>query len=395
MEMKSKYKKIKSALRKKSYISLKKSNILVILVKTKTLFHNIILEIKQKTVSCSLEKSILYLNTTTKNRIAILLLLNFVFGLILLFFAGVIQEFIIHLICLTLNIFVTLCIGKEYASVISFLDEKILFAIEEENIELRQNYKRFRKNAFNISNILFCFIVLLIFLWSIFSQHYIESGVIGYYAVYMVSITVSISVIGYAEYLWLLWFLYRVCNCTFIPYNKIIPAYTPFLVKIATLTNHAKWCFFIEGFLYVFEYYILIPPNSITMTGLNMPDNLSFLITWGVIFIVIILAFPIIIFIQETFLSKIVCNLKSQQIKTLSSIFNVVNEENYEQFNELNLRYQIINNLITTPDYPVHIQRIGPAIISAATFILHIFNLISQYPELKKLLVDRLLGIIM
>lgn len=201
MEMKSKYKKIKSALRKKSYISLKKSNILVILVKTKTLFHNIILEIKQKTVSCSLEKSILYLNTTTKNRIAILLLLNFVFGLILLFFAGVIQEFIIHLICLTLNIFVTLCIGKEYASVISFLDEKILFAIEEENIELRQNYKRFRKNAFNISNILFCFIVLLIFLWSIFSQHYIESGVIGYYAVYMVSITVSISVIGYAEYL--------------------------------------------------------------------------------------------------------------------------------------------------------------------------------------------------
>lgn len=346
-------------------------------------------KIKSKDWECSLERGILSLNKISKKSIAIPLVLNFLFGTIILAYTKTIHYFFPHLICLTFNIIITLSIGGEYANTITFLDNEILKKVQVSNTELRENYKRFRHKAFHILNLVLCIIVLAVFFWGIFSQHYIKIDLVGCYAVYMVSITVSISVIGYTEYLWLLWFLYRVSNCSSMVYNKIIPAYTPFLVKIATLTNRVKWCFFVEGFLYVYEYFILIPKGNITLSYINMPNNFSFLVTWGVIFIVIIMAFPIIIYVQERLLSTIVSNLKNQEIKLLSNTPDTMVIENSKEFSEIYMRHWIINNLIASPDYPVKIQRLGPSVVSVATFVLHVTNLVNQYPELKKFLINR------
>ena len=177
--------------------------------------------------------------------------------------------------------------------------------------------------------------------------------------------------------------------CSVMPCNEIIPAYTPFLIKIGVLTKHAKWCFFIEGFLYVFEYYILIPKGNVTLSGINMPDQISFLVTWGIIFGVIILAFPVIIYIQETLLSKIVKELKRQRLEALLYNCCVPSREKSELSPQVYMRNQMINSLITSPDYPVEIQRLGPSVVTAATCVLHIVNLLNQYPELKTFLVDR------
>lgn len=357
---------------------------------TKTKFFLLISEIRLKILTFSLEKGILFLHKFSK-KIVGLLVFNFLIGIIILTYAKTINYFFPHLICLTLNIIITLYIGREYALTILFLDDTILQNIKEENIELRQNYKRFRQKAFHPQNLLLCIIVLSIFFWGIFSQHYIRLDVVGCYAVYMVSITVSISVIGYAEYLWLLWFLYRISKCSCLPYNKMIPAYTPFLVKIGILTNHAKWCFFIEGFLYVFEYFILIPNGNVTFSNISMPDNFSFLVTWAVIFVVIILAFPIIIYMQESLLSAIVNNLKNESIEILSYKFNFPMEKNPNHFSEVYMCNGLINSLITSPDYPVKVQRLGPTIVAMASFVLHIVNLINQYPNLKSFLINRFL----
>lgn len=338
-----------------------------------------------------LEKSIISLNKITKKTILSWLTLNFFIGIAILTYTNTFCDFFPHLICLTLNIFITLTIGSEYADTVLFLDEEIAAKIyHEKNIELRIIYKRFRYKALHNLNFILCFIVLAVFFWGIFSQHYIKLDLVGCYAVYMVSLTVSISVIGYAQYLWLLWFLYRISYCSSMLYNKIMPAYTPFLVKIGVLTNHAKWCFFIEGFLYVFEYFILIPNGNVSLSNINMPDKTSFLITWGVIFVVIILAFPIIIYIQESLLSKIVNNLKKQSMEILFLNLDTLIMENTEMFPQIYMRNQMINNLISSPDYPVKVQRLGPSVVATATSILHVVNLINQYPELKTFLVNRL-----
>lgn len=305
-------------------------------------------------------------------------------------YSGTFEYFFPHLVCLSLNIIITLSIGGEYADTIAFLDNEIL---PEKSCrkykELCGTYKQFRHKAFHGLNFILCIIILTIFFWGIFSQHYIKLDVVGWYAVYMVSITVSISVIGYAQYLWLLWFLYRMSYCTIIPYNEIIPAYTPFLVKIGTLTKHAKWCFFIEGFLYVFEYLILIPKGNVTLLKINMPNQTSFLVTWGIIFVVIILAFPVIIYVQESLLTKIVKKLKNQRLEALLYNYYIPAIDKNELSPQIYMRNQMINSLINSPDYPVKIQRLGPSVVAVATCVLHVINLINQYPELKTFLVNR------
>lgn len=358
-------------------------------LKSKKIFS--FLKLKLILLDCPLKRGILSLSKISIKLIVILLMLNFLIGTTILIITKTMSHFFPHLICLTLNIIITLLIGREYAHTILFLDSEILKNVYEGNTELRECYKRFCHKAFHILNLILCIIVLLIFFWGIFSQNYIKFNIVGFYAVYMVSITVTISVIGYAEYLWLLWFLYRVKNCSSIPYNKIIPAYTPFLVKIGTLTKYAKWCFFIEGFLYVFEYFILIPDGNITLSSIRMPNNFSFFVTWGVIFVVIILAFPIIIYVQEHLLSTIICNLKAQEIKSLSNKPVNLANENSKKLSQIYMYHWIINNLIASPDYPVKIHRLGPAVVSVATIVLHMANLINQYPELKTFLVNRFL----
>lgn len=348
--------------------------------------------IKNKILKSSIEKRILHLQELSWKKIVCRLLFNFFIGTVILLHTNTIHYFFPHLLCLTFNIVITLAIGKEYADTILSLDNDILKKHKKEYIELRSNYKRFRKYAFNSLNLILCIVILVLFFWGIFSQHYIELDIVGCYAVCIVSITVSISVIGYTQYLWMLWFLYRICNCSSVPHYKSIPAYTPFLVKIGTLTQHTKWCFFLEGFLYVFEYLILIPDGNITLSNINMPDNVSFLVTWGVIFVVIILAFPTLIFVQELLMSQIVSNLKTQEIETLSLQVETLSQNRTQHFPEVYMCNRLIDNLLSGPDYPVKIQRLGPAIVSVATVVLHIANLLNQYPELKTFLINRFLG---
>lgn len=317
----------------------------------------------------------------------IFLISNFITGIEILYISDTFIHFFPHLICLTINICITILIGKEYIDTILFLDKEIVMNHISENAELRIKYNQFRNKAFGKRKFIWCLIVLTIFLKAIFSQEYITIDLVGCYATFIVTVSVSISVIGYAEYLYLLWFLWCIRNCTDMHYNKNSPANTPFLVKIATLTNHAKWCFFGEGFLYVFEYYILIPKGKISFQGVYMPDNISFLITWCIVFIVIILAFPTIIIIQESLMSKIVNNLKNKQIEILSELYEEIipSRASKATLQKNYIVSTLISNIVSSADYPVKTQKFGPALISIATFFLHAFSLLSQLPSLKYL----------
>ena len=325
-----------------------------------------------------------FLRKQPKKVYFIFLAINFGVGSIILHCTNTIEQFFPHLICLTVNISLTLQIGREYIDTLNFLNKEIC-ANTDENTELRTVFKSFYAKAMHKANLLICIIVVAVFLWSIFSQHYITTDLVGIYAVFMVCISVSFSVIGYTQYIWILWFLFRVSKCSSMHFNKITPANTPFLVQIATLLQQAKWCFLIEGFCYTFEYFILIPKENITSAQINMPDNFSFLLTWVIVLLVIVLAFPLIVFLQENLLSQIVTNLKKQRIEYLSEQYDHLEQyvvlEN-KPFNTF-MYHEIISKLSDSADYPLKIQRFGPTVVTIVTGCLHIITLLTQLPELR------------
>lgn len=327
-------------------------------------------------------KRLLYVRPST---FVILFSINFICGLTILYITDTMQRFLPHLILLTVNMSITIMIGRHYVSMINTLSSEIEGKHLTENIELKIVFQRFKKYTFKKINLLPCLGILGVFFWGIFSQNYIKLDLVGGYAVFIVCVAVSISVLGYIEYIWLLWLLFRASKCSTMYFNRSNPAQTPFLVCLAQLTNRAKWCFFIEGFIYVFEYFILTPPAQLTLPTLQMPNNVSFLITWLILFIVIVLAFPTIVIIQETLIAKIISNLKHERVEQLSGWFDLASyrADGSGPPTEAYMYDSMIANVLASEDYPAKIRRLGPVLITVATVSLHIVTLIGQFPQLK------------
>lgn len=312
--------------------------------------------------------------------------INGAIGFFLIYFTNSFEEYWLHIVCITFCMSLTIIIGRKYIKIITLLDDEINKNILE-NVELKTNYKRFKDYAFHRANLLFCIVIPCIFFWAIFKQKYLKFDIVGIYGIVVISTTLFMSILGYVEYMWMLWLLYRIAHCDHFSYNKSNPSQTPFLIYIADITNCAKWFFLVEGFIYIFEYFILIPRGNLINGKIQMPDNLSFYITWIILLIVLVLAFPIIVLVQETMISKIIDDLKQEQIQLLSICFNIANNDlSNEKIEQAYMCNSIMANIISSSDYPIRTQRFGPALISMATFMLHTVNLLTQLPQIRDLI---------
>lgn len=332
-----------------------------------------------------LQKGFEFLYKLSPKWIIFALSVNCGIGFCIIYFTHTFLQYWIHIVCITICMSLTAIIGRKYVVTISLLDKEIEEKNTSENIELRINYKRFKNYTFHRANLAFCIFVPFIFFWAIFKQNYLSFNIIGIYGIFTISATLFMSILGYVEYMWILWLLSRIGRCEHFHYNRSTPSQTPFLIYIAEITNLAKWFFLIEGFLYIFEYFILIPREQFSANNFQMPDNLSFFVTWTILFLVLVLAFPIIVFLQETMITKIIDNLKQEQIQHFSLCFNIVSNDssNNTTIQQAYMFNSIMANIMASDDYPIKARRLGPTLISAATFLLHALNLLSQFPQIS------------
>lgn len=334
-----------------------------------------------------LKKGFIALSKASPIWIFLALVANCIIGFCILYFTHLFEKFWIHVVCITICMFLTIIIGRKYIHIITLLDNEIVEKNTSDNTELRINYIRFKNYAFHRANLLFCIIIPCIFFWGIFMQNYLSFDVVGVYGIIIISITLFMSILGYVEYMWVLWLLYRIAHCEHFYYNKSNPSQTPFLIYIADITNYAKWFFLVESFIYIFEYFILIPKENLSIGQIQTPDNLSFIVTWIILLIVLVLAFPIIVILQETMITKIIDNLKQEQIQVLSLCFNIANKDlSNETIEQAYMCNSIMANIISSSDYPIKVRRFGPVLISVATFIVHTANLLSQLSQIQHLI---------
>ncbi len=333
----------------------------------------------------SLQKGLEGLYQISPKRIILALLINGGIGFYIIYMTNTFEQYWIHIVCITFCMALTIIIGRKYRTTIHLLDKEIEKENTSDNVELRTNYKRFKNYAFHKANVIFCIVIPCIFFWAIFKQNYLSFNIVGIYGILVISATLFMSIFGYVEYMWMLWFLYRISKCEHFRYNQSNPSQTPFLIHIADITNYAKWFFLIEAFLYIFEYFILIPHEKLTINQFQMPDNFSFFVTWIFLFIVLVLAFPIIVFLQEIMMVKIIDHLKQEQIQNLSLYFNIASQDlsNSATIEQAYMCNSMMTNVVASNDYPIKARRLGPALISIATFVLHTVNLLSQLPQVS------------
>jgi len=237
--------------------------------------------------------------------------------------------------------------------------------------------------------------VITVFFFScIVMLEYIELDIIGAYAIYIAGSSVLIGAYGYMQYLCFLWFIHQAGKLEYRSgsYNTYAPAETPWVSQIAKTSQALRSFFLWIGLIYVIEYGMLVPTDKISFSrdaiSLNTPNNAAFLISWLALFLLVIIAFPIINHYQRKFVTDIVKKLKGQTIQNLSDMMAEEKRRDQDKNQRMStvIAYSvIIENVRNSKDYPIEKLFGYETVMTLVTFVVHSMNLYSKITSIPQL----------
>lgn len=236
--------------------------------------------------------------------------------------------------------------------------------------------------------------ITVFFFSCIVMLEYIELDIIGFYAIYIAGSSVLIGAYGYAQYLCFLWFVYQAGKLKYRSesYNIYTPAATPWVAQIAKTSQMLRSFFLWIGLIYVIEYGMLVPTDKILFAddtiSLNTPNNTAFLISWMALFLLVIIAFPLINHYQRKFVVDLVENLKGQTVQDLSVLMEEERRNDQDKKRRIStvITYSVvIENIRSTKSYPIK-QMFGyETVMTFVTFVVHVINLYSKVASIPHL----------
>lgn len=214
---------------------------------------------------------------------------------------------------------------------------------------------------------------------------FIPQNPAGYYAVGFGASAYYIALLGYTQIAIALFQFYKIShdmgNC--IPLDFPSDAISPpkWLSLWNQLFQKIIKIFFCLGTLFTLEYVLLMPENVVTIKNgkfiFNVCDSKSFLVSWGTIFVFIIIAFPLISIVIKSMEKLLIKNLSAK----ITNEYKILFSNNLTQNSALNLwaYKQLINNSIQYNSYFHLTKSIIPL---ASTLISLLVNIIKLYESI-------------
>lgn len=177
-------------------------------------------------------------------------------------------------------------------------------------------------------------------------------------------VIVYFSIVGYMQYMYLALFIKDLSETDFNEagqiYNKTYPAKTGWLIDITKLYQLYRNCFFVTGSLYIIAFYIFTYKFQITEYPLVF-------ICWGVIFIAIVVLFPVTCLSEYINIQAIVSNIKEAAALDYSK--RIRSQENEPEY------VNLIINIMETSEYPYKdlLGKGMATLLSAANFAAAIY----------------------
>lgn len=238
------------------------------------------------------------------------------------------------------------------------------------------------------------FLIALFFFTCIVLVEYIQIDVIGIYAIYIAGSSIMLGTYAYMQYLFFLWFIYQIGNFQLghQAYNILIPAETEWIKKIAKMAQTLRNYFLCVGLLYTIEYSILIPTDKIELNDngvlLKTPNNAAFVLSWIAFFLLVIIAFPIINYIQHKLVERLIGCLKSQTLNELAALMffdnGRIKDQRSRMYNAVTY-HSLIESVRQSKNYPINRQLSYETLMTFITFIVHIMNLFSKVQSIPQL----------
>lgn len=188
--------------------------------------------------------------------------------------------------------------------------------------------------------------------------------------------TVFTAIKLYLKYIFYILALRKIAKlefATFTPISLYNPSETTWIVKFTDMMSSFSKYFGVLGIAYTLLFYFTTPLSAISFSNnqltINTPNNIAFLITWGVIVILIGFGYILFDYQWKNYIKNIIKKIKRQRLLEYENIPN--------RQSKLNKDYLELFNLYKdTPNFPelFNGQNINP--IGYIPIIINLYNVI-------------------
>lgn len=167
---------------------------------------------------------------------------------------------------------------------------------------------------------------------------------------------------------------------TLTPVLLYDPSNSEWIVKFTDTMNSFSFYFAIIGSAYTVLFYLTTPLSAITFFEnkliINTPNNLAFIITWGIIFVLIGFGYLILDYIWKKYIKTIVKKIKKMQLNQYADVLNDSIEIN-KDYIELFKLYR------DSSDFPLLFNEQAINLFAYIPILINLYNLFKPFISQK------------
>lgn len=215
---------------------------------------------------------------------------------------------------------------------------------------------------------------------------YLEFNIVGIYALILILITCLTGTLAYGQYIVLLVYIFRLSGTKVSVYNYYFPAHTEWLKELAKITRMVSNVFFVLGTMYTCIWMVLIPKGTIKIILTNgklggfkllltSNSNTLFAVSWIGIFLLFIVAFPLLHILQRKLIKMITKRMKENTMGELQLLLNSTINLGKNNIEGHMKYFSLIKEVGATPDYPLETKSYLPIVMSLASLLIQLIKI--------------------
>lgn len=167
-----------------------------------------------------------------------------------------------------------------------------------------------------------------LFIFASLELEYVTIDPTGLYALVMIALVMVSAVMGQLCYLYHVLLLRRLSRGKEFKYNFFLPARTDWVRLLGEMGSRLTNAFFLLGFVFTLVYVLNVQPGYITFSwrpiqiALSTPNDFVFVVSWVVLFLIVVIAFPCYVWLQSTYMRNLVRALKDKSIEEVNGLIS-------------------------------------------------------------------------
>lgn len=209
------------------------------------------------------------------------------------------------------------------------------------------------------------------------SQEFVPNSITGYYAALFGASTFYLALVAYIHLAISIVFFGMIAHdrngCIHSDFPKDVFSVPEWLQLWVEYFQCAEKAFFISGTLFTLEYYLLMPKGIISFTPqviISAKSPKDFIISWLVIVVLIVIAFPIIALVIRSLFHTLLESMRKRTSDEFRRLWN--KNQNTTSFPELLAYEQLSLNSIKFGTYIFQAKTYVPAVSTALSLLINL-----------------------